>query len=362
MDTPTFDIPKQCKGGVVHNEGPDFELKVEMVDVPEPGPNDVLLRLNATGICFTDIHFMLNDLTPVPMSFFGVKSPGHEGAGVVVKIGANVKNFKVGDRAGIKPMLDTCGSCELCWDGKEQYCPDAIHTGLMCTGSYQQYVVSPARYTTPIPDGVSDHIAAPIMCSASTMVCSLEISGLKPGQWACFPGGAGGVGIQGVQLAKAMGFRPIVVDTGDDKREFAMKMGAEAFVDFKTSEDPVAEVKAVAGGVGAHGVFVTGPAAYPTAVSYVGDRINAVVCCIGLPPKSSELVLGTRPEQYIMRGLCVKGSLVGSQAHTMKALEFAQRGLLKQIAEVLPIDQLPEAVARLRAGKVTGRLVVDFNL
>ncbi|KAE9975712.1 hypothetical protein EG328_003029 [Venturia inaequalis] len=299
MSAPTFDIPKQCKAGVVYNEGPNFELKVEMVDVPEPGPNDVLLKLNATGICYSDIHFLLNDLVDVPMSFFGVRSPGHEGAGVVVKIGANVKNFKVGDRAGIKPLMDTCGSC-----------------------SYQQYIVSPARYATPIPDGVHDYIAAPIMCSASTMICSLESSGLKPGNWACFPGGAGGVGIQGVQLAKAMGFRPIVVDTGDDKREFALKMGAEAFVDFRTCGDVAGE----------------------------------------LPPKASEFILGARPWQYIMKGLSVKGTLVGTQAHTIKALEFAQRGLLKQIAEVLPIDQLPEAVARLRAGKVTGRMVVDFNL
>lgn len=79
-----------------------------------------------------------------------------------------------------------------------------------------------------------------------------------------------------------MGFRPIVVDAGDDKKEFAIKMGAEAFVDFKTSNDVAAEVKAIAGGVGAHGVFVTGPAAYPTAVSYIGDRINGVVSCIGV--------------------------------------------------------------------------------
>lgn len=114
------------------------------------------------------------------------------------------------------------------------------------------------------------------------MICSLESSGLKPGNWACFPGGAGGVGIQGVQLAKAMGFRPIVVDTGDDKREFALKMGAEAFVDFRTCGDVAGEVKRVAGGVGAHGVFVTGTAAYGSAVGYVGDRVNGVVCCIGV--------------------------------------------------------------------------------
>ncbi len=149
-------------------------------------------------------------------------------------------------------------------------------------GSYQQYVVSPARYTSPIPDGVDDFIAGPIMCSASTIYRSLVESGLQPGEWAVFPGGGGGVGIQGVQLAKAMGLRPIVIDTGASKRELCMKMGAEAFVDFKESEDVAKEVVSIADGVGAHGIFVTAPSAYNTAIGLVGDRIGGKVMCIGL--------------------------------------------------------------------------------
>lgn len=99
-----------------------------------PGPDDVLIRLNFTGLCSSDIHMMQGDLGTPPMATFGVRSPGHEGAGVVVKVGANVKNFKLGDRAGIKPLTDTCGSCHLCWDDKETYCKTAIHTGLMTAG------------------------------------------------------------------------------------------------------------------------------------------------------------------------------------------------------------------------------------
>lgn len=124
-------------------------------------------------------------------------------------------------------------------------------------GSYKQYVASPERYTTTIPDGVSDYVAGPVMCSASTMYTSLKSSGVRPGQWACFPGGGGGVGIQGVQLAAAMGIRPIVVDTGAERKALAEKMGAEAFVDFKEVQNPSAEVLALTGG-GAHAVFVTG--------------------------------------------------------------------------------------------------------
>jgi propanol-preferring alcohol dehydrogenase len=149
-------------------------------------------------------------------------------------------------------------------------------------GTYQQYIISPAKYTSPIPEGVSDYVAGPIMCSASTMHRALIDSGLKPGQWVVFPGGGGGVGIQGVQLAKAMGMRSIVIDSGPQKKKLSLEMGAEEFVDFREVSDPAAEVKRIAGGIGAHGVIVTAYQAYSNAVSYIGDRISGVIMCVGL--------------------------------------------------------------------------------
>lgn len=150
----------------------------------------------------SDVHFMMNDWALPPMSFFGVRCAGHEGAGVVVKLGSAVKDFKVGDRVGVKPLKDVCHNCEQCWNGRENYCPGGNYTGLQSEGTYMQYLTSPAVYTSRIPDGVSDEVAGPIMCSASTMHRALVDSGLKPGNWVVFPGGGGGVGIQGVQLAK----------------------------------------------------------------------------------------------------------------------------------------------------------------
>ncbi|KAJ5701068.1 Polyketide synthase enoylreductase [Penicillium malachiteum] len=358
--TPIYEIPTHCKAGVVVNEGPDFHVEVQSVPVPEPGPDDILIRLNFTGLCASDIHLMKGDIGFPPMSKYGVRSPGHEGAGVVVKLGANVKNFKLGDRAGIKPLLDTCHGCSNCWSGKETYCKDAVHSGVMSSGTYQQYIISPARYASPIPDGVPDEIAAPIMCSASTMHQSLIESGLTAGSWAVFPGGGGGVGIQGVQLAKAMGMRPIVVDAGDSKRELALRMGAEAFIDFRETADPTEAVIQIADGIGAHGVFVTAPAAYKTAVSYIGDRIGAIVMCIGIPALGT-MTLGTDPMNFIMKNLTIRGTLVGSRQDTACALDFAKRGLLHQICEVYPINRLPEGVERLRRGEVPGRIVVNFN-
>jgi alcohol dehydrogenase, propanol-preferring len=230
----------------------------------------------------------------------------------------------------------------------------------VCVGTYQEYLVSPAKYTTRIPDGVPDAVAAPIMCSASTMMRSLSESGLRPGDWAAFPGGAGGVGIQGVQLAKAMGFRPIVIDTGADKQELSLKMGAEHFVDFKLVDNVADEVKKIAGGIGVHGVFVTAPGAYGNATELVGDRISAVIMCIGIPPAGTT-VLGADPMWFIGKNRRITGTLVGTMEDTRKALDYAARGLLVQIAEVLPIDRMPEAVERLKKGQVAGRMVVDFT-
>ena len=114
------------------------------------------------------------------------------------------------------------------------------------------------------------------------MFRSLNESGLKVGNFAIFPGGGGGVGLQGVQLARNMGIRPIVIDTGAEKRELCMKRGAEAFIDFKEVKDTTEEVIRLCDGVGAHGVFVTVPAAYANAISYVGRRVGATVMCVGI--------------------------------------------------------------------------------
>ncbi|KAI7648379.1 alcohol dehydrogenase, partial [Hortaea werneckii] len=266
------------------------------------------------------------------MSTFNCKCAGHEGAGEVVKVGKNVTNWKIGDRGGVKPIWDVCHNCEQCWKGRENYCPNAAYTGLVATGTYQQYITSPARYTSRIPDGVSDEVAAPIMCSASTMHRALWDSGLRAGNFVVFPGGGGGVGIQGVQLAKAMGMRPVVVDSGAAKKDLSFKMGAEAFVDFKEHEDVAAKVKEVCDGVGAHGVLVTAYQSYKDAISFIADRIGGKIMCIALPPAGA-INLGSDPNLFIFKNMSIIGTLVGTMQDTAACLDYARRGLLKQIMD-----------------------------
>lgn len=321
---------------------------------------------------------MLNDWALPKMSDLGVQCAGHEGAGVIVKVGANVKTLKPGMRAGLKvflpefslhwsksadvrkPVQDTCGACELCRNGNECYCPNAVMTGLMVDGSYKQYIVSPERYTTIIPDGVSDIIAGPIMCSASTVYTSLKESGLQPGDWAVFPGAGGGVGMQGLQLAKAMGLRPVAIDTGADKKKLCLENGAETFIDFKEVDKMAEEIIKICDGIGAHAVFVTAVQSYPQSISYLGSRVGGKVMCIGLPPAGTQHI-DVDPNQMCFRKQSVQGTLVSSMGDVDKTLQFAQRGLLKPICTVYPLSKFNEVVQKLRRGEVAGRAVIDFN-
>jgi len=355
------EVPKKGLGGVVINEGPDFRVEIQELDVPEPKDDELLVRLNVTGLCMSDVHYMLNDWAVPPMSQFGVRCAGHEGAGVVVKVGAQVqKEWKVGDRVGIKPIMNVCHNCPSCWNGRENYCPNAILTGLSSPGTYQQYLVSPAIYTTRIPDGVSDEMAGPIMCSASTMHRGLIESGLGAGEWVVFPGGGGGVGIQGIQLAKAMGMRPIAIDGGEEKKKLCLNMGAEAFVDFTQEKDVPAKVVEIADGIGAHGVLVTAYQAYRDAMKYTNTRKGATIMVIALPPTGAADITAD-PSTFVFNGLRVIGTLVGTMQDAASCLEYAKRGLLKPIHEVRGRSQWAESVQQLRRGKIAGRVVIDFN-
>ncbi|KNG80698.1 hypothetical protein ANOM_010193 [Aspergillus nomiae NRRL 13137] len=358
---PQSPIPEQCKAGVVSNNGPDYQLTVEDVPVPTPGPDQLLIKLNVTGLCYSDIHYMLEDLPLPRMRDYGVRSPGHEGAGIVVALGCDVNGWKLGDRAGIAPTWDTCMSCDLCSSELECHCSHAVPTGLKVSGTYQQYIVSPARYTTPIPNGVDDFSAGPIMCSGSTMFRALRESNLRAGQWAVIVGAGGGVGHMGVQIAKAMGLRVIGIDAGEDKETLCVKLGCEAFIDHQRSTNLSQDVRNIADGKGAHGVLVTASSAAAYRVAPHMLRVGGVVVCVGMPASGTAFA-GDDPMYLILNNLKVVGSLTGSRQDTAGALSLAARGLLKPMYESFSLQELPNAVSQLRQGKVRGRCVVDFNV
>jgi propanol-preferring alcohol dehydrogenase len=231
------------------------------------------------------------------------------------------------------------------------------------------------------------------MCSGSTIYCSLKESGLKPGDWAVFPGAGGGVGHMGVQLAKAMGMRVVGVDGGDEKRELCMKLGCEAFVDFTKVNDVAEEVVKICDNKGAHGIFVTATSGSAYASAPMMARIGGKIMCIGLrgcldiihclkltgSSTRRHCIRWSRPtthgrqesaryrnESWITvrhnESTRVRRQGMSMPAKTINVLHLTcSQGQLKPIYEVFPLAKMPDAVEKLRSGKVAGRLVVDFN-
>ncbi|KAK4058622.1 hypothetical protein OIO90_000066 [Microbotryomycetes sp. JL221] len=348
----TFEVPKVGLAACVVNPGPDYTIELRRdYPVPTPGRGQLLLKLNCTGICLSDHHGMLGDFG-LPMS---CQCSGHEGAGVVVAMGEGVEGWKIGDRGGIKPIWDVCHECTYCREGMETHCDKGKPAGVVVDGTYCQYTLSPARYTTRIPDGVPDELAAVTMCSGATIYTAIKNSRVKSGQWLVIPGAGGGVGHQGLMVCRAMGVRVIAIDTGADKQKLCMELGAEKFIDFKTSEDVVKEVFAITGS-GAHAVICTGgtAAAYKTAPLFL--RKGGWMVGIGLPAAGTAIA-GTDPLHLIFHKLTITGSLTGNQSDVAEALDFVARGLVKPVVQVLPFDQFKEGLAKL----VAGRIVINYN-
>lgn len=221
-----------------------------------------------------------------------------------------------------------------------------------------QYILSPARYTSRIPNGVSDELAGPIMCAGSTIYRALKSSGVRAGQWIVIPGGGGGVGHVGLAFGRAMGIRMIAIDTGAAKKELCIRMGAEAFIDFKEHPNMLQKVLDITG-IGAHAVIVTGgsAAAYKGAEDFL--RIGGTLVCLGLPPAGTAIA-GADPVKIVFKKLHIKGSLVGDMNDVEEALDIVARGAVRFEVTAFPFEELPKALSLLVSGNMAGRAVVRF--
>ncbi|RYC78905.1 hypothetical protein BFJ63_vAg18221 [Fusarium oxysporum f. sp. narcissi] len=347
----SFDIPKQQRAAVRQENGPTSTTTIENIEVPQPGPGQILVKISWTGLCGSDKSLLLDEWKDFGVSMMpethGIA--GHEGAGVVVAIGEEMHNrWKLGDRAGIKWIASTCGECEFCLDGvNEVHCIRQKNSAYSAAGTFQEYCLADGHYTSKLPDGVKDEEAGPI------------ISAVKPGQWIVLPGAGGGLGHFAVQYACAMGMRVIAIDSGDDKRELCKKLGAEVFLDFKTTQDIAAEIMKLTT-YGAHGVIVTAAtkAAYESAPTFL--RPNGTVVAVGLPTDPS-IMAGAPPMMLTLRRLNVVGSFVGSLKEVDEALDFTAKGLVHPILSKGKLEELDSWVHKMATGQVPGRVVLQVT-
>ena len=339
-------IPKTMRAAVV--EKFREPLQIREVPVPSPGPGQALIQIMATGVCHTDLHAADGDWPVKPSPPF---IPGHEGAGVVVKLGPDVTHVTVGDRVGLAWLHSTCGHCEFCRTGWETLCHAQKNSGYSVNGSFAEYAIGQADYLGRIPDQLSFVDAGPILCAGVTTYKGLKETEVRPGEWVVISG-AGGLGHIAIQYAKAMGLHVAAVDVGDDKLALAGQLGADITINAKL-QDPAEKIQKEIGG--AHGVIVTAvsPIAFKQAVGML--RRHGTCVLVGLPPGDFQVSIF----DVVLNRYTLRGSIVGTRQDLQEALAFAAQGKVKATIEQQPLESINAVFARLKEGKINGRVVLN---
>lgn len=339
---------KTMKAAVVREFGKP--LRIEEVAVPRPGPGDILVKIEACGVCHTDLHAVEGDWPVKPNPPF---IPGHEGVGHVVAVGAGVSHIREGDRVGIPWLYSACGHCEHCLGGWETLCETQQNTGYSVNGGFAEYALANAAYVGLLPKGVGFIEIAPILCAGVTVYKGLKVTDTRPGQWVVISG-IGGLGHMAVQYAKAMGLNVAAVDIDDDKLKLAERLGATITINARNT-DPAAFLKKEIGG--AHGALVTAvsPKAFEQALGMV--RRGGTVSLNGLPPGNFPLdIFG-----MVLNGITVRGSIVGTRLDLQESLEFAEQGKVAATVTSDKLENINDIFARMHAGKIEGRVVLDMS-
>lgn len=327
-------------------------LVMRHLDIPTPGPGMILIKVEACGVCHTDLHAARGDWPLKPSLPF---TPGHEGIGIVVALGEGVTAVHKGERVGVPWLYSACGHCEYCLQAWETVCAQAEFGGYTRNGGFAEYILANPDYVAHIPPTLEPCEAAPIICAGVTTYKGIKEADVRPGQWIVISG-IGGLGHLAVQYAKAMGLRVCAVDIDERKLAHATELGADAVVNVK-GDDPVAAVIAATGG-GAHGVLITAPSLGAFKQGVAMTRKLGTCVLVGLPPGEFPMALF----DVVANCITVRGSFVGNRQDMAEALAFAAEGKVKADIERQPLSAINEVFDRLEKGDVASRVVIDFSL
>jgi propanol-preferring alcohol dehydrogenase len=326
-------------------------LVLEEWVVPSPGPDQILIKTEACGVCHTDLHAAKGDWPLKPTLPF---IPGHEAIGTVTAIGASVTGVKEGDLVGVPWLYSACGHCEYCLSAWETVCPDAQFGGYTKNGGFAEYLLADPDYVAHIPSGLSSIEAAPLICAGLTTYKGIKQTEAKPGEWIAISG-VGGLGHLAIQYAKAMGLLVCAVDIDDGKLAHAKRLGADLIFNAKDG-DPAVVLKKETGG-GAHGVLITAPSltAFKQGIGMTRKRGTCVL--VGLPPGEFPVPLF----DIVANCITIRGSFVGNRNDMTEALSFAAGGKVKADIELQPLSAINQIFERLEHGDVPSRVVLDFT-
>ena len=347
ITTPTnSELPtaRTYKAAVVHSF--DEPLTVEQVPGKPLEPGQVRVRVEATGLCHTDIHAAHGDWPVKPEPPF---VPGHEGVGIVVERAPDVTEVEIGDRVAMPWLGYACGTCDYCVSGWETLCLEQKNMGYSIDGGFGEYATAYGRYVVKVPDGLDPLDAAPLTCAGVTTYKAIKVAGTRSSDLvAVF--GVGGLGHLAIQYAAIAGGRVIAVDLFDEKLALARELGAEFTVN-AAKQDPVEAIQALGGADQAIALAVS-PRSFEQA--YGSLRRGGTLVFVALPADNGitlpifETVLG---------GITVVGSIVGTRTDLREVFELHAAGKTHVIREVRSLDEVNESIADVEAGRVAARIV-----
>jgi propanol-preferring alcohol dehydrogenase len=328
-------------------EHPRAPLSLVRIPVPRPGPGELLVKLEASGICHTDLH--VRDGAAFPPGAPQPLTLGHEGIGHVVEQGGDT-TLEIGTRVGVPWLHDACETCRSCLTGWESFCPTHRAHGFTVDGSFAEYVLVQERYAVAIPSALDSHASAPHMCAGITAFGGIAKAGLAPGKLAVVVG-CGGLGQYGIQLAKLTGATVVAVDISAAKLQEAKTYGAdECFIADATAAE---KVKALGG---ADAVINFAPS------NRIWDMVTgmannfATIVAVAMVAEPVPLVL----EWLTYNGVNITGTSVGTRQQMKDFLALAERHKIGIDIERVPLASINHALDRLANGQVKGRFVIDF--
>ncbi|WP_367129358.1 zinc-dependent alcohol dehydrogenase [Saccharothrix sp. HUAS TT1] len=324
-------------------------LEVREVPVPAPAAGQVLVRLEASGICHTDIHAANGDWPVKPTPPF---VPGHEGVGIVEEVGDGVGGTLVGARVAIPWLGHACGECSYCVSGWETLCEQQRNTGYSVDGCYAEHTVADAHYVVPVPDTVSSLDAAPLTCAGVTTYKAVKVAAVRPAERvAVF--GIGGLGHLALQYARIAGGFTVAVDVEDDKLALARDLRADHTVNARTT-DPVAAIHEL-GGADVAIATAASPKSFQQA--FASLRRGGRLVCVGLP---ADGFLPIPVFDLVLKGISVIGSIVGTRQDLTEVFALHAAGRTHVIAATRKLDDVNDAFAQVLSGTVPARLVIEF--